>query len=170
MGHHTTQESLRLRWAELCADPRLHDLQWKIELNGRGVIEMSPANNRHARTQARLAHALEQQMADGSALTECSVLTTDGIRVPDVAWASAAFMARHGDATPFPQAPELCIEVRSPSNTDAELAHKVALFLAAGAREVWICPQEAGVGALEMFSAAGPITTSRFAVVLPADA
>jgi Uma2 family endonuclease len=91
------------------------------------------------------------------------VLTSDGVRVPDVAWASADFMARHGDATPFPQAPEICVEVRSPSNTDAEMAYKTELFLQAGAVEVWIVDE---AGAQQVFDAQGECSTSRFGVVL----
>jgi Uma2 family endonuclease len=37
------------------------------------------------------------------------------------------------------QAPEICIEVISPSNTAEEIAEKRALYFEAGAREVWIC-------------------------------
>lgn len=43
MGQMTPNEALALRWAELCADPRWHDLGGKLELNGLGVIEMSAA-------------------------------------------------------------------------------------------------------------------------------
>ncbi len=163
MGHITSQESLVLRWAELCADPRWHDLAGKIELNGRGVIEMSPASNRHALRQARIAQVLGLQLPTGDALVECSVLTADGVRVPDVAWASAAFMARHGDITPFPAAPEICVEVRSPSNTDAEMEHKTALFLQAGATEVWIVSED---GDWQVYDAGGERQDSAYGVTL----
>jgi len=163
MGHITSQESLVLRWAELCADPRWHDLAGKIELNGRGVIEMSPASNRHALRQARIAQVLGLQLPTGDALVECSVLTADGVRVPDVAWASAAFMARHGEITPFPAAPEICVEVRSPSNTDAEMEHKTALFLQAGATEVWIVSED---GDWQIFDAGGERQDSAYGVTL----
>lgn len=163
MGHTTSQEHLVLRWAELCADPRWHDLAGKIELNGLGVIEMSPASNRHAMRQAALAQVFGRELPKGVAFVECSVLTTDGVRVPDVAWASAAFMARHGDLSPFPQAPEICVEVRSPSNTDAEMSYKTELFLQAGAVEVWIIDED---GAQQVFDAQGSRTSSQFGVNL----
>jgi Uma2 family endonuclease len=163
MGYTTSQEHLVLRWAELCADPRWHDLAGKIELNGRGVIEMSPASNRHGIRQMAIGHALTVQLPAGTAIIECCVLTSDGVRVPDVAWASAAFMARHGDLSPFPQAPEICVEVRSPSNTDAEMAYKTELFLQAGAVEVWIVDED---GAQHVFDAQGPRAASQFGVVL----
>lgn len=165
MGHMTSQEALVLRWAELCADPRWHDLAGKIELNGRGVIELTPSNNRHGQRQAAVAHALGLALPEGTGMVLCSVLTSDGIRVPDVAWASAEFMARYGEVTPFPQAPDICVEVRSPSNTDAELAYKTELFLAAGAQEVWIVGDESG---WQVFNAQGEQPGSRFGVQLPA--
>jgi Uma2 family endonuclease len=165
MGHSTAQEALLMRWAQLCADPYWNDLAGKIELNGLGVIEMSPANNKHALVQSDLHLALGTQLRGGRALVECSVLTGDGVRVPDVAWASNGFLARHGAATtPFPRAPELCIEVRSPSNTNEEMAYKTELFLAAGAQEVWIVSQD---GEAQFFDATGRIEKSRFPVSLP---
>jgi Uma2 family endonuclease len=163
MGHVTPQEHLVLRWAELCADSRWDNFAGKIELNGLGVIEMSPASNRHGIRQASISHALTMQLPAGTAIVECCVLTTDGVRVPDVAWASADFMARHGDLSPFPQAPEICVEVRSPSNTDAEMAYKTALFLKAGAIEVWIVDED---GARLVFDAQGERAGSAFGVVL----
>jgi Uma2 family endonuclease len=72
-------------------------------------------------------------------------------------------MARHGDVTPFPQAPEICVEVRSPSNTDAEMAFKTRLFLQAGAVEVWIV---ADSGGWQVFDAQGEQAASRFGVQL----
>jgi Uma2 family endonuclease len=163
MGHVTPHEALALRWAELCHDPRWHDLGGKIELNGMGVIEMSPAGNRHGILQLAVGRALGEQLPSGTAMVECSVLTNDGVRVPDVAWASAAFMGRHGQVTPFPSAPEICVEVRSPSNTDAEMEFKTRLYLEAGAVEVWIV---ADSGALQIFDAQGTQATSRFGVQL----
>ena len=163
MGHNTSHEALALRWAELCSDPLLRDLPGKIELNGYGVIEMSPASNRHGRRQALIAQAFESQLPGGGAFVECSIATTDGIRVPDVAWASSDFLSRYGDATPFPAAPEICVEVRSPSNTDAEMAFKTRLFLGAGAVEVWIVADD---GNCAVFNTDGQQAQSRYGVQL----
>jgi Uma2 family endonuclease len=163
MGQITPHEALVLRWAELCADARWHDLGGKLELNGMGVIELSPASNRHGTRQMDVGYALRSQLPAGTTIVECSILTNDGVRVPDVAWASPEFMARHGNITPFPQAPEICVEVRAPSNTDAEMAHKLHLYLEAGAAEVWIVSED---GAWRVFDAAGEQAKSRFPVSL----
>jgi Uma2 family endonuclease len=163
MGQFTSHEALVLRWAELCIDPQLRDLPGKIELNAYGVIELTPASNRHARRQAAVVFALSQQLPAGNALVECSIATAEGVRVPDVAWASSTFLARHGVTTPFPAAPEICVEVRSPSNTDEEMALKTRLYLEAGAVEVWIVSE---LGVWEIYNAQGAQPTSRYAVQL----
>ncbi len=163
MGNISSREALALRWAELCSDPLLRDLPGKIELNGYGVIEMSPASNRHGMKQASIAHALSEQLPHGKSIIECVIATSDGVRVPDVAWASSEFLARHADSTPYPQAPEICVEVRSPSNTNAEMALKTRLYLEAGAVEVWIVDQESG---WQVFDAAGAQPISGYGVQL----
>lgn len=161
MGQHTPHEALALRWAEICNDPTLRDLPYKIELNAFGKIEMSPANNRHARLQAHLAGEFARQLPHGAVLTECPIATEIGVRVPDVAWASDAFVERHGDTTPFPEAPEICVEIASPSNSKEERAQKTKAYLAAGAVEVWHVAES---GSLEIFDRAGVRAASSFGV------
>lgn len=163
MGLHTTHEALALRWAELCNDPTLQDLPYKIELNAYGVIEMSPASTRHARLQMAVALALAKHLPAGTVFAECPVATEEGVRVPDVAWASPEFVGLHGDATPLPQAPEICVEVRSPFNTDAEMAMKTRAYLGAGAVEVWLVGDD---GRLSVYDAGGERDTSRYGVRL----
>ena len=69
MGNLTTSEALSLRWAEVERDPALRDLPYKIELNRHGKIEMSPANNRHARLQGYIAGEFARQLGHGEVLT-----------------------------------------------------------------------------------------------------
>jgi len=131
-----------MQWSEVIADPSLRDLPYKLELNKWGIIEMSPASNWHAITQGKLVGVLRGYFQFGEVMVECSVQTTDGVRVPDVAWASDAFIEEHGEETPFTKAPELCIEVVSPSNSRPEMERKIGLFLEAGAQEVWLVTKE----------------------------
>ena len=114
-----------MEWHQVLADPCLRDLPYKIELNREGEIVMNPASNRHALLQGRLVQRLSLWLGDRFVLTECSVATAEGVRVPDVAWASPAFIARHGDETPFSRAPELCVEIVSPSNSERSMMAKV---------------------------------------------
>jgi Uma2 family endonuclease len=126
-----------VNWADVLADRTLRDLPYKIELDRYGNIVMSPANNRHARLQFLVGSILERCLG-GEILTECSVDTPEGVKVADVAWCSPEFLARHGYTTPYPQAPDICVEVRSPSNSNEEMRMKIALYLGRGAREVWM--------------------------------
>jgi Uma2 family endonuclease len=126
-----------MTWADVMASPYLKDLPFKIELNKWGKIEMSPASNRHGMVQFNIGKELDLR-AGGQVLVECSVQTTDGVRVADIAWISHARLQQLGDVTPFPQAPEVCVEVMSPSNSWAEMEMKAGLYLGAGAEEVWI--------------------------------
>ena len=164
MGNITSPEALSLRWAEICSDPALQDLPYKIELNAWGKIERSPASNRHARLQGRITSELARQLVDGGeVLTETSVLTDIGVRVPDVAWASTEFIKAFGETTPYPKAPEICVEIISPSNTSVEIQEKTGAYLAAGAEEVWIVVEDGGV---HYFDATGEKGASRYPVTL----
>ena len=128
-----------LQWADVLANPYLKDLPFKIELNRWGRIEMSPASNQHGLLQTDLAAELRKRRG-GRVITECSVQTSDGVRVADVAWVSNARLKAMGIVTPFPQAPEICVEIMSPSNSWAEMHVKAGLYLQAGAQQVWVVP------------------------------
>ena len=146
-----------MNWSDVLADPSLQDLPYKIELNQYGAIVMTPASNRHAILQGKIIKLLLLETSKGSVPVECSVATSKGVRVPDVAWVSEQFLARNGETTPFEQAPELCVEVVSPSNSRAEMEEKIQLYLEQGAKEVWLCSE---AGELEFFSADGALDAS----------
>jgi Uma2 family endonuclease len=71
-------------------------IPFKVELNEKGAIEVSPPTIRHAFVQI-------------------------GMRLPDVVWASRERMERHRNEDWFHVAPELCVEVLSPTNTRAQM-------------------------------------------------
>ena len=129
-------------WASVIENPLLRNLPFKIELNKLGQILMSPASNRHGRIQSRIVVALARRKNKGEVITECSLETPEGVRVADVVWASDDFIARHGYETPYPKAPELCVEITSPSNSSAEIEQKIRLYLGRGAQEVWIVDED----------------------------
>jgi Uma2 family endonuclease len=162
MENLATSEALLARWNEVLKDPSLRHLPYKIELNSWGKLEMTPANNRHGRLQSAVAFELRRQL-QGMVVTECSILTRIGVRVPDVAWASPEFMQAFGEITPYTQAPEICVEILSPSDADAEVVEKTAAYLAAGALEVWLVSEE---GSVRYAGAAGDQPKSRFPIVL----
>lgn len=131
-----SSEELAVRYRDLCEDLRFANLPGKIELDVWGRIVMSPASFYHGVLQGRLCRSLAT--LGGEVVVEAPVVTAMGLLVADVAWASAQFMSEHGSETPLTRAPELCIEVASPSNSLKELREKIDAYLAIGAQEVWI--------------------------------
>ena len=124
---------------------------------------MRPGSNLHGMRQADIAWALRNSLPSGRVITECAVLTDIGVRVPDIAWASAEFLATELENTPFTRAPEICVEVRSASNSEREITEKVRAYLAAGAVEVWVADEAGGAN---IHSKQGELATSIYGVVL----
>ena len=85
----------------------------------------------------------------------------------DVVWASNAFLQplSHSGAKPDVQAPEVCAEIQSPSNSDAEMAEKHALYFARGVHECWLCDED---GNLSFFSEQRKMDTSQLFPAMPA--
>jgi Uma2 family endonuclease len=153
MEKHTSATS----WQDICENPALQDLPFKIETNKWGQIVMSPASNWHGNKQIRIGSLLLALQDKGDVVIECSVQTSDGVKVADVAWCSQSFMRKHKYTTPYPVAPDVCVEVISPSNQDEEIAAKIELYLAKGAKEVWTCDAK---GKMRFFNAAGEMKKS----------
>ena len=148
------------RWLEVLDDPSLRELPYKVETNRVGQLIMSPAKNIHGFYQTRVAEILKQALG-GQVIAECSIATPDGVKVADVAWCSDEFLSTYGFADPYAAAPEICVEIKSPSNAESELQVKVRLYLDAGAREVWLVDAKGGV---RLYSGDGLLATSMFNV------
>jgi len=70
-------------------------------------------------------------------------------RIPDVAFVSTRRLAEVGPIEKaFPGAPDLAVEVISPSERAADAAQRVRDYLEAGARSVWIIAPEARTATL----------------------
>jgi len=80
------------------------------------------------------------------------------VKVADVAWASPEFRREQGKATPYDKAPEVCVEIVSPSNSVREMEEKRELYFARGAQEFWLCDEQ---GELSFFDCTGQISASR---------
>ena len=155
--------ALRERWRQMADDPLLRAIPYKLELNEKGSIEVSPATPRHALLQSLINAELHRLLPAGSTFVECPIETEIGVRVADVAWASRDFLVGRALDEPFGRAPELCIEVLSASNTRAEIDEKVGAYLAAGAREVWLVGES---GAIEIIGPEGARPSSELGVTL----
>ena len=137
-----TKDRAGLTWKEVCEDPNLQDLPYKIETNDRGQIVMSPTYAWHGKFAFRIAQRLEELLPGGESSIETAIRTAKGTKVADAIWCTAERWSQIKDAYDVPVAPEICVEVRSPTNTDAEIDEKRQLYLGAGAEEVWICDEE----------------------------
>jgi len=152
-----TKERSGLSWKEICEDPTLQDLPYKIETNDRGQIVMSPTHAWHGRFAYKVAQMLEEKLPEGISSVEMAIRTAKGTKVADAVWCTAERWAQIKDAYDVPVAPEICVEVRSPTNTDEEIDEKRALYLDAGAEEVWICDE---TGQITFYDESGPLDSS----------
>jgi len=134
-----------MNWQEICEHPDLQNLPFKIELNEKGKILMSPAKVYHSILQGEIAALLKQHRQDGKVLTECAIKTHKGTKVADVAWVSRETFKHIKDEVECSIAPEVCIEILSSSNTDDEIEEKKALYFSRGAKEVWICSESGNI-------------------------
>src|SRR5438105_7769820 len=104
-------------WEQICEDPNLRDLPYKIEQDRWGRIVMSPAKSDHSEYQAAIAVVLGRLLPHWSILVECAVDTAEGTKVPDVAAMTRARRLPLRGAASLSVAPEICVEVVSDSNS-----------------------------------------------------
>ena len=155
------------RWAELLADVELAKVEGRIETDRHGHIIMSPPPApSHGSLQSEAAYLLRTLMSQGRSITECPISTADGVKAADVAWASPERLRELGNGSLFLHAPEICVEVVSPSNTEAELKEKTALYFDAGAQEVWLCAAD-GTVSFRLRGEADPNAQSRLCPAFP---
>ncbi|QTA85212.1 Uma2 family endonuclease [Desulfonema magnum] len=131
-----------MNWQQVCEHPDLKDLPFRIELNERGQIIMSPVKVVHSACQGEIEYLLRTLVKTGKAMPECAISTRKGTKVADVVWASQERFEQIRYETECSVAPEICVEVLSDSNTDEEMNEKKQLYFENGAEEVWVCTQE----------------------------
>lgn len=153
-----------MNWEEVCADPHLQDLPYRIELNERGQILMSLVRLYHSAFQGKIIKYLNQLLAEGEAFPEFAIATEKGTKVADVVWCSDALWQQIKHEAESPVAPEICVEVLSSGNTEEEMQEKRRLYLAHGAEEVWICSKD---DAMRFFAPEGEIAQSRRVSAFP---
>lgn len=135
------------------------DAPW--ETNGQGqIIVNPPIGLQHAKRADRLIAVLKTHLPGWQVWPEIGIHTADGVKAPDLAVAAPGFVETTDPRGFLVTAPELCVEIMSPSNTWEEMRHKSLLYLAAGAKEVWVCDEQ---GELHFFDGSGPRTHSALA-------
>ena len=153
-----------MNWEQICNNPVLRNLPYKIETDSLGKLILSPAKNIHSFRQGQIMRLLLQRLSQGHVLPECAIETPAGVKVADVAWITAEHWSQACDEAAFTRAPALCIEVWSGSNTEQEIADKRALYFGAGAVEVWECDPK---GQIHFFTREGQQTVSRLVPDFP---
>lgn len=160
----TTARKTGLSWEDLCRDPHLQDLPYKIETNEWGQIVMSPTYVWHGKYQFRIGQLLAEHLSAGEVVTECAIKTAKGTKVADVVWCSLERWEEVKDEFDASIAPEICVEVLSPTNAPGEMEEKKRLYFEAGAEEVWTCDEE---GRVRFFTAEGERDASAMAPGFP---
>lgn len=139
-----TGERISVERFERSSDPP----EYKLELVGGFLVREPTGGGRHALVQAGFVVALKREAGHvGYVLAEAGfVLVEDPatVRRPDI---SLVLRAGQPEGIPvglFHRAPDLAVEVVSPSNTAAEVQQKVGEYLDAGTRAVWVAYPTAG--------------------------
>jgi Uma2 family endonuclease len=123
---------------------RMPDDGFRYELVRGELTKMSPAGNKHGRIAGNITASLGPRVLTNR-LGRVYVADTgfwlesepDTVRAPDVAFVSQKQLDEVGDVDGFwPGAPDLVVEVISPSDTYTEVEEKVFEWLEAGARMV----------------------------------
>jgi Uma2 family endonuclease len=148
---HAEQTEFNLRrWAEVVKDPELQRYAGRVETDRYGQVIMNPPPApKHGYFQAKIATLLSEHLPQGHIVTECPVSTADGVKGADVAWSSKKRWRELAGGSCFIHAPEICVEVLSPDNTERQIREKMELYFDAGAQEVWVC---GSFGRVEFFA------------------
>ena len=115
----------------------------RYELVDGEVVELAPANDEHGENAVNIATAFNNyRRSRGIGRTRVETGYTlrtgpDMVRGPDVSFVFQPRVECRGSGFPV-GAPDIAVEVVSPSDTAAEVARKVAEYLAAGSLRVWV--------------------------------
>lgn len=123
-----------------------------------------PPRSRQGDYQSEISGLLRGLMSGGRATTECPIQTSEGVKAADVAWASYERRASKTNDPVFMVAPEICVEIQSPSDVEPELMERRRLFFEKGAQEFWLCDL---MGNMEFFDPAGAIPRSKLCPNFP---
>ena len=123
---------------------RYSDKEGHFELVKGEVIEMASPGEIHSSIATELAVHLSpyaRQHNLGRVFVElgfCLECRPDTVRAPDVSFVKAEHLPDQLRRGFFPGAPDLAIEVVSPSNRATDLESKIQEYLAHGTQRVWV--------------------------------
>ncbi len=145
-------------WDKIVANPEFAAMPYRFETDEHGQIIMSPPPApSHGRYQNRIGTLLERFAPPGEVISECPISTLKGVKAADVVWCSPGVWKESEGKSCLLRAPEICVEVLSPSNTRGEIDEKKELYFEGGAKEVWLCAED---GRMSFFSATETVARS----------
>lgn len=140
----------------------------RYELVEGELKRMSPTSFEHGRIAANIAvhlgYHVRQHRLGVICIAEAGFVlwrNPDTVRAPDVAFVRAERVAHPGGF--MPGAPDLAIEVMSPSDSASAVSFKVSQYLRAGTRAVVVVDPEKRV--VYLYRPSGPLTTITDAAV-----
>jgi Uma2 family endonuclease len=124
----------------------LPDDDYRYELAAGRLVRMPPAGARHGSIAARIARLLDEYVEERDLGCVCTADTgfilqrgPDIVRAPDVAFVAKERIPAAWEPERFwPFAPDLAVEVVSPSDRVADLQEKIGEYFAAGTRLLWV--------------------------------
>ena len=155
-----SKQQASARWAELCQEPTLAELEGRFEMDEYGEIRMTPPPSlRHQLVADAIAAQIRTPLR-GKAIVECPVYAGK-VYVAAIAWIPPEALT--SDVGAAVVAPPLVIEVRSPGNPSAGLAAKAQAYLAHGVQEVALVQLD---GTIQHITAQGGEAESSFDLTL----
>ena len=126
---------------------------YRYELVEGTLVRITPAGARHGVVTACLGQVLNEYVLADAAGVCCGAemgfilrRAPDVVRAPDASFVAAARIPKTGiPAAYWPFAPDLAVEVVSPSDSPADVHAKVGDYFAAGTRLVWVVDTAARV-------------------------
>ncbi len=131
----------RITAADLLAMP---DDGKRYELVAGELMELPPPILEHGETQANVGRILGNFVIPrklGKVFTEAGFLIAenpDSVRAPDVSFISAGRVASGRLPAYFRGAPDIAVEIVSPSSSEPEAAARALMWLEAGSAAVWM--------------------------------
>lgn len=120
----------------------------RLELTKGRLIDMAPAGGKHGGVALKLGRLIGNFVEDSglgfaTAAETGYILATDPatgatVRAPDVGFIVGERLPDGLPVRYIPLAPDLAVEVVSPTDTAAEVQDKVVEYLSAGVRMVWV--------------------------------
>ena len=155
----------RMTWQQVCDDPLLQDLPYRMELNKWGNIVMSRIPPTwHGELISQIGSRLHDTQAKGIVSIVTAVDTSENTKVVDVAWISSERRRANPSEYSYAVAPEICVEIITPEDFLEDQMHRGELYLQAGAEEFWLCDKS---GDLRFFDTNGALERSRLCPEFP---